>query len=364
MTPHIEEKMTWRDFRNKELWYVYPMHHVVSFRIVAEHHVKELRKYYKVQEVPERGFENIYAYSNPLVIIHPLLYIAGRNLQKFIWLKARYRKILGVEVADSDRVSDLAVHICNLVDGLIVPSTWSKKAYKDSGVIPPVYVVPHGLSKHFYRKPRTPPRKELQLLHLLKKKKKYVFLLFFLWHSAGRKGADLVYHTVNKLCESRNNVVLVLKSSSLSFAQSLAFDKNKTFLISGWLNDDEIVDLYDLCDIYLLFSRGGGFEINGLEALARGEIVLAGEKGSWTDYLPKEYLLPIKKWVKVFNLNPYHIGYGCEIDVDKAVDKLIKIIDNIDKWKEKARKYAVEVRKKYSWENVGKILKNVIDKYI
>jgi len=349
---------------SKDIWYVYPMHHVVSFQLVAKRHIEQLRKKFKVQEIAEKGFTSILPYTNPLVIVHPLLYIAGQDYEHFIYQRSFIDKLIGVEVADSDRVSDLAVNITNIADALIVPSTFSKKAYESSGTKIPIYVVPHGLSQEYYRPPRQLERAELKLLQKIKSQKKYIFLLFFLWHSSHRKGADLVYRVFNNLNKERDNVVLVLKSSSLSIGQGLMFDEHKTILISGWLSDQEVVDLYDLCDIYLLFSRGGGFEINGLEALARGLITLGAEYGAWTDYLPKEFQLPVARWVKVFPDNPYHIGMGAEIDVEKTTDKLIEIIDNIDEWKEKARIYSKYIRENYSWDKVGEKLIKVVENYI
>ena len=159
-------------------------------------------------------------------------------------------------------------------------------------------------------------------------------------------------------------MVLLLKSSVLTIGEGLKFDEDKTILVSGWLSDNDVVALYDMSDIYLLFSRGGGFELNGLEALARGNIVLAPEYGSWVDYIPEEDRLPVARWVKVLPGNEYHIGLGPEIDVNKAVDKLLCIIDNLDEWKIKHLKYAREIREKYSWDKVGEKLIKIISMYV
>jgi len=356
--------MTWKYKREKTLWYVYPVHHTVSFTLVARKYIEQLRKAFTVQEVGEKGFLNIFPATYPTVLIHPLIYIAGGNFEKYMFVRSRFNKVLGFEVADSDRISDSAVNICNTADAIILPSNFAKESYINSGVNVPIYVVPHGLGDEYYRSPREPKREELRLIKRIKEEKNYVYLLFFLWHSGHRKGADLVYHTINKLSKERPNVVLILKGSGLSIGASLSFDQSKTVLITGWLDNDDVVDLYDLADIYPLFSRGGGFELNGLEALARGVITLAAEKGSWTDYLPKEFLLPIARWVDVLPGNPYHVGKGPEIDVDKAVDRLVEIIDDLDEWKAKAREYAEKVKERFSWTKIGEQLIKVVENYV
>lgn len=361
---NLEALMTWKQTGKKTIWYVYPTHHVVSFALVAKRHVEQLRKAFIVQEIEEKAFSHISPTTNPTVLVHPLLYIAGSNYERYIFLRGKINKLIGVEVADSDRISEQAVSICNIADAIIVPSTFAQKAYVNSGVAVPVHVVPHGLSKHYYRPKRPPQHREIEFIRRLKKAKNYVMLLFFLWHSSFRKGADLVYRVVTKLQRARPNIVLILKGSGLSIAHGMTFNETKTILISGWLSDDDVVDLYDSADIYLLFSRGGGFEMNGLEALARGLIVLGAERGAWCDYLPQEFRLPVARWVKVFPDNPYHVGYGPEIDIEKAVDRLIEIIDNIDKYKEIARKYSQEVRSQYSWDKIGEKLINIVKEYV
>jgi len=359
----LEEQMTFKSPFSQWLWYVYPTHHAVSFTLVAKEHIKQLRKKFTVHEVEELTFLDIQPYSSPFVMIHPLIYVCSRDYTKFAWRRTQYRKVIGVEVADSDRLSDEAIGYTNLCDAIIVPSTWSRDAYVRSGCVAPVHVVPHGLKECFLRPKRDPIKPEFNFLKKLKEDKGYIYALYFLWHSGRRKGAHLVYRIINEVQKARENVVLVLKASSLSVDASFAFDKEKTVLITGWLDDEELVDLYDLCDIYLLFSLGGGFELNGLEALSRGEIVLGAEEGSWRDYLPDEFTLPVARRVKVFENNPFHIGMGPEIDIQKAIDKILNIVDNIDKWKERASKVSAEIRKKWTWDNAGEKLINVVEQY-
>ena len=349
---------------SKELWYVYPTHHVVSFTLIAKHHIEQLRKYFKVQEVPEKGFLNIYPYSYPTVIIHPLLYCTSSNFELYLDKRTRYKALIGVEVADSDRISDVAVNVVNTADCLIVPSIFSKRAYENSGTKIPIEVVPHGLNKVFYRRKRRPTNETLKYLYRLKKKGKLIYCLFFLWHSGYRKGADLVYQVLKEIQKTHKNVLLIVKTYNIWDSYMKYLSQLDSFVISGWLTDDDLVDLYDLCDIYLLFSRGGGFELNGLEALARGEIVLASRGGSWDDYLPPESLVDYKRFTTVLHGNPFHIGKGPELSVEKAINKLHDIINNIDDWKEKYSKYARKVRREYSWDRIGKMLKDIVERYI
>jgi glycosyltransferase involved in cell wall biosynthesis len=125
----------------------------------------------------------------------------------------------------------------------------------------------------------------------------------------------------------------------------------------GWLDEREKMLLYDLSDITLLFSRGGAFEINGLESLARGVPIIAHRRGAWAEYAPPWCLVPEASRVKVFADNAIHVGYGYTIDVEKAVDLAHAMLDDLDEYKARAKEYALKVLAKgYTWEAVGESL--------
>ena len=194
----------------KSIWYVYPQHHTVSFTFIAREHIRLLRKKWRIQEIPEKGFLHIHPSSKPLVFVHPMLYIATQNLEKFDYQRLFYDTLIGVEVADSDRISNLAANIINKADAVILPSQWSKESYLRSGVRIPIHVVPHGLRKMFYQ-PKTKPQTDV-LKEALRLKKLYgwVFFSFFCWHSPARKGYDLVIEAMKEIQRTHKNTVIIV----------------------------------------------------------------------------------------------------------------------------------------------------------
>jgi glycosyltransferase involved in cell wall biosynthesis len=119
--------------------------------------------------------------------------------------------------------------------------------------------------------------------------------------------------------------------------------------------------LYDLSDITLLFSRGGAFEINGLESLARGVPIIAHRRGAWAEYAPEWCLVPEASRVKVFADNAIHVGYGYTIDVEKAVDLAHAVLDDLDECKARTKEYALKVlAERFTWERVGELLRDVV----
>lgn len=345
------------------IWYVYPQWHRVSFTIIAEKHVEQLRKYFRLYTIDERALNILSPSTRPLLIIHPYFYPMSKYSKQVERLLSRVRGIIGVDVADSDRISVLAVSMTHYAEAMIVPSSWARMAFIRSGVRVPVHVVPHGLDMSWYEEP---PRVQFfSDLEKLKRTRKLKFLLYFCWHSEYRKGLDLVLEAYKALRKERKDVVLIAKFMSDDGYPHMIIRRLGGIIISGWLSEEQKRELYDLADIYLLFSRGGAFEHNGLEALARGEVVLAASRGAWTDYLPPFSLLPCRPTRWVLKDNPIHVGGGYEVLVDKAVDKICEIADNLDEYKARVREYVdTHIKQRYNWERIGRELAEIIRRYL
>ena len=345
------------------IYYVYPIWHRVSFSLIAREHVKQLKRYLKVYEIDELVLPTITPYTRPLLVLHPYFYMAVKYAKRFERILTKSRGIIGVDVADSDRLTIQAVNMTHYTEAMIVPSNFARDAYIKSGVKRPVYVVPHGLSERYYSERRT--INFFRKLWEMKRSRNLKYLLFFCWHSPERKGLDLVLKTYRLVREERKDIVLIMKLMTLDPRIHGIVAPLGGIILHGWLTEDQKLELYDHCDIYLGFSRGGGFELNYLEALARGEIVIAPNRGSWVDYLPEFSLVECHNCPYVLKDNPIHCGRGVEIDVDKAVKKILDIADNLDEYKARVKEYVeTKVRKEYTWERVGLKLKNILEKYI
>jgi len=341
------------------LFYVYPKWHVVSFTVIAEKHLKYLRRYVNVYDIDEKEWSRILWSVKHNFLIHPIMYPI---ISKFIdpeRLRKCSNKLGGFEVADSDRISEYAVNIINMFDLVIVPSTFAKKVFQESGVKTNIEVLPHGIDDEFVRPKNFPTNPDIMRVRLANGVK----VLFFLWHSGERKGADLVFEVMRYVQRKRPDTILVLKTWNPCGYHYMLLKRLRHIEVNGFLSEKDLVDLYDSCDILLCFSRGGGFELNVLEALARGLVVLVPEQGSWIDYAKDSVLIKVARKVKVYNDNPVHVGYGFEIDVNDAIEKLIHVIDHIKEYKERfarIRKYIIE---NYHWSKIVEKLVDILDKY-
>ncbi len=187
-------------------------------------------------------------------------------------------------------------------------------------------------------------------------------------HSGFRKGANQVYEVYKEISKMYPNVKLVVKFGSLSGYDFERLSQLTEYYFCEYLTERELVTLYDICDVYLLFSIGGGFEHCGLQAISRGLVTLASDIGSWTDYLPQFCLIPHDRPVKVFADQDcetgIHCGYGYPVNVEKAIDKLKDVIENLDDYKARVREYWNKIGHQFKWSAIGLKLKQIIERYM
>jgi glycosyltransferase involved in cell wall biosynthesis len=130
--------------------------------------------------------------------------------------------------------------------------------------------------------------------------------------------------------------------------------------VYGFLSEYEKMCLYDLADITLCFSRGGAFEHNALESLARGIPVITSDWGSWTDYVPQ--FLQTKRGRKVIVLpnNMIHVGYGYTVNIESALNLTHNILEKYEEYKAKTEEWRKRLSEEYRWDIIArKLIKTV-----
>lgn len=347
----------------KEIYYIYPMWQWGSFHNISVEHIKHLKKRVKVQEIDENVLDNIVWAGGKNILLHPIGYLLlGDRKEKFQHKLKRLDKLNtiadhlgGFDTADSSQIADIFVNVLNQMDLIFVPSTWARDVYINSGVESEVKVLPHGLPEPFLDEPGKdfiPANKAISELMELKKKHRAKLVLYFLMHSGYRKGADLVAEAMRQIQDRHRNVFLVVKTHNVLDPFFSRFSGLKMINIRGWFNEVELRQLYDVCDVVVCPSRGGGFELNALEGIARGKPTLFTDAMCFTDY--RDYGIPIdvEKEVRVLPGNPLHVGMGYEVSIDDFVTKLEKVLRRYSYYKNKALRASKEIRRKYSWTNI------------
>jgi len=368
--------------RSLSVAYAYPMWHTVSFTLVARQHIRWLRelglaRVVEVDELVLPGFEPAHRYA---LVMHPAFFLTHRVLQTRVslfqgfkeeyweWWKSKFEQLIGIDVCDSDAYTELAVSLANHLDKLIVPSRLCVDVARKSWIKAKVYRVQHGVEPEWYALPsywdirpasRINPSLLEAYLYKLRGGKRY--LLFWLWHSPDRKGFPELVEFYKKLRRERDDALLLMWTPFPNTEWFQAVMQLGAVNVYGWTKRSETMAIFDMADVTLNFSRGGGFELTCLESLARGVPCVASDWGSWTDYVPPYLRVKRGRRVRPLPGNALHGGWGYAVDVDSAVDRVCDILDNLDDYKARVLEWREKVLKpEYRWDVVAEKLAEVV----
>ena len=182
-------------------------------------------------------------------------------------------------------------------------------------------------------------------------------------NSGFRKGCDLFAKAMSIVQKENPNIIILAKRLGGLDPYLPLLRQLKCVEVGGYLELDAYRQLYDLTDITVLASRGGGFEHQALESLARGVPTIVPKAGCFLDYI--KYAIPVKVTKNkpiVLPDNPIHVGKGWEIDVDELAKTILKVADNLSKYKRTAKRNMKKIWKEYSWRRiVDKIIKILVE---
>jgi len=356
----------------RPIFYFYPMFTHVSWNSIAEKHLEHLEKYFRIYRINLEAFPFVELLSKPLIIVHPYFYVVTKWEKHLVKRREKMHGLIGFDVADSDKMSKHAVKLSGYASALIVPSNFSKKSYVDSGVKVPVHVVPHGVDEKWLDTPPLQPQ-TFKKLSKVKKERRLKLILGYFLHSPYRKGLDLFFEFFKQLYNERKDVCIVLKTMQgvgwffrpLNRIPPVLEGFMNGLIRISWLTEQQQMELFDICDMYFLSSRGGGFEHPPFLGMCRGEVVIGAKGCSWDDWLPEWALIPSKPSKTVLEGNPIHVGRGVEVLMDKAVDKAVEILDNLNDYKARVKEHlSTHVRENFTWKKICPKIRDIILRYL
>jgi glycosyltransferase involved in cell wall biosynthesis len=326
----------------------------VSFRIVADQHIRALRrKGHVVLErslwFTEESLNDIERDENSTALVHTLFYFANWinvDFDQIIKvLRQRHRSVYGFEVGDTDSISDRFVQWANHpgIEGIMLPSQFSIDSFRNSGVTAPLHKVPHGIQVEAadgtfdYLKQDSRPN-----------------ILFFTGMQNHRKGLDLLM----KVSSSFPGCNFIIKANPKNARLRFSSRKKNLTIVDEWLSSGALASLYQNCDVFLALHRGGAFELHCLEALAYGVPVLAPNHGAVLDYLNGQNatLISGRHERRFFATKNDHPGRNFRCDVKDVVSKLKTVLLNLDEFKPRSRAEGEKIRRDYSWDRIADLI--------
>lgn len=162
------------------------------------------------------------------------------------------------------------------------------------------------------------------------------------------KGYDRVIRSINKLRESYPSIkyLIVGKADEKEHQRVKALIQQEnvqnSIILTGFIEENELIDHYLLADVFVLPSKGEGFGIVLIEAMACGVNVIAGYKDGSVDALINGEL-------------------GTLIDPDNQIELVEEILNNLDQPKFEPHELQKKIKKYFDFPVFKKNFNTILD---
>lgn len=232
------------------------------------------------------------------------------------------------------------VKYCNEMDGILVPAYWNKDIFRSSGVTVPIETAPPGIEvPEYVTPPKSGPFTFLSVFQWIPRKDPEGLLRAYWSQFSGHDDVKLVIKTYRKnrskeeFTEISNAVARLKSSMKLDHFPAVEF-------ITGVLSNQEMLDLYRNSHAFVLPSKGEGFGLPYMTAMAHGRPVIGTGFSGQTEFMDEKNSYPVK-----YNLSPVHgmqwFHNFCDSKMlwaDCHLDDLMAKMDSVYRNREKAEK--------------------------
>ena len=265
---------------------------------------------------------------------------------------------IGFTMLEVDGLPASWVQSANMMDEVWTPSTFNRETFKRSGVTKPIHVIPLGVNPAYFN----PGIKGYRI------DGPFTFLTMFEWGE--RKAPEILLKAFNDEFGSSEDVVLICKAYNQDPAVHIQAQVRNYYLKDSGgrivFSINEVVPSYQLGSIYrsvdcfVLASRGEGWGLPILEAMACGLPVIATNWSAQCDFISNDtaYLLDVERLRPAEAKCPYYEGFNwAEPSYEHLRSLMRHVFENRDEAKTLGVRASAEVLTKWSWEqSVKKIL--------
>jgi glycosyltransferase involved in cell wall biosynthesis len=241
------------------------------------------------------------------------------------------------------------VRQANRMDEVWVPSEFNRQGFLRSGLKRPAYVVPLGVDVNYFHpamKAHPNPMGE------------FVFLSLFEWGE--RKEPWLLLKAFNDVFSAREPVRLLCKimnrDPSVRIKEEIQRLRLKpsggrvSYLFNLEFPHYQLASLYRSADCLVAASRGEGWNMPLIEAMACGLPAIATEWGAGIGYP-----LRSRRTVPAVAKCPYYAGFSwADPDPDHLRHLLREVYENRDEARRRGQAAAAEVASRWTWQNTAR----------
>lgn len=278
---------------------------------------------------------------------------------------------IGFTTTEVDGIPKDWVKVLNEMDEVWTTAEFCVKVFKKSGVKVPIYNMGEGVDPAYYN----PDIKEF----LFTPHKGFTFVSNFAWGK--RKGVDVLFKAFQDEFSEKEDVQLVCNClpsyqghDILQEIKNLKLrdDRANITVIDRKLEDYEMPQFYTAGNCYVMPTRGEGFGLPLLEALACGLPIISTNCTGQIDFLKKNgkelpgvHLIKTKKELYDGSDSVYYYGFNWhKPDLMDLRKKMRYVFENAMEEKEKALKSSEYIRQNWNWDIAAKkVIKRIKEIY-
>jgi len=327
------------------------------------HKIPEMRCSVKVSPSMQEMLETEVSKTAPYVwAVMPTEYIHTQGRKIYYTMMETY----GVPERFADK--------CNNADEIWLPSKFNMEMFAEGNIEPDLYYMPLGVNTELY-KPMQLTDEQRDIFNI--KTKSFVFCSLFGWSL--RKGVDVLFESYLKEFSGDDDVSLVVMSrkdgSSSDEKNTEIRDQIKKYIerwcphnpphiihIGQSMPEEHLPILFNMCDCFVLPSRGEGWCLPMAEAGSCGLPVIATRCCGQMDFLDDDnsFLIDIEGYdigsQEVQALSSYYEKMPFAVIGQKAIGQTREymrfVLENPSKAKEKAGLLRKNIENNFTWDHL------------
>jgi glycosyltransferase involved in cell wall biosynthesis len=273
---------------------------------------------------------------------------------------------IGYCVWETDKLHpDWIVHINDTVEACMVSCEWNVEVYKNSGIVVPVFSVPHGIDVSEFKDVEP---------YEIRGVSPDVYKFYSIFQFIERKHPMALIKAYWYAFQNNEKVALILKTYRMGFSpeeKNVIKDTIKrmkimmpmdnyppVYLIGDMLSRDQILGLHKSGDCLISLDRGEGFGLVPFEAGASENPIIVTGLGGVTEYAKPEHSFLCKySLTPVFGMqqSPWYRGdqLWAEPDLGNAVHLMRYVYKHQVEAANKGRMLKQYIVDNLSWDKMG-----------